>query len=156
MNARHPELTKENAFSLVEIALAIGILSVSVAVIVGLLPVSLTTLQNASEESAGINIISTIISDLKSTPASTGTSSTYQLTFPTALTGGNQAQTLYFDQVGGLLAGPGSAGSRYKATVTLGTPSLQNTITGIARVSWPAQAANPTSSVEIFLALNRN
>ncbi|MEI8340476.1 MAG: Verru_Chthon cassette protein B [Verrucomicrobiota bacterium] len=145
--------TVGHAFTLVEIAMALGIMSFCLVILLGLLPVSLTTLQNASEETAGINIISTIITDLKSTPVTSGTSSTYQLTFPTAPGGGNQALTMYFDKAGGVTK---SIDARYKVTVTLSPPTLQNTITGIARVSWPAMAVNPTSAVEVFLALNRN
>ncbi len=149
-------LSQKRGFSLIEVVLALAIMSFCLIVLLGLLPLSLATIKNASEETTGINVVSTVVSDLKSTPATAQTSPTYQLSLPTATSSGNQSQTIYLDQSGGALPNATSAGARYKVTVTLSPPSLQNTITGLAKLSWPAQAVNASPAVEVFFALNRS
>ena len=148
--------TVEEAFSLVEVVLALAVMSFCLIVLLGILPVSMTTIKNSSDETAGINVISTIVSDLQSTPATTNVSPNYQLPLPTALSGGNQAQVLYTDGAGARLSGANTSGARYKVTIILGNPTQQNTVNGVAQASWPAQAAVPTSTVETYFALNRN
>ncbi len=145
----------ESAFSLIEVVIALAITSFCLVILLAILPVSVTTIKNASEETAGINVISTIVSDLKSTPAATSVSPNYQLAVPTTVSGGNQ-QVIYIDQAGAVLPGANSSGVRYKVTVTMASPTLQNTIKGVATVSWPALAATPTDTVEASFALNRN
>jgi uncharacterized protein (TIGR02598 family) len=143
------------AFSLVEVVIALAIMSFCLIILLGILPVSLTTIKNASEETAGINAISTIVSDLKSTPPAASVSPNYQLALPTPQSGANR-QVIYIDQAGAVLASANTSGARYKVTVTMGSPSLQNTVSGVAQVSWPVQAATPTETVEASFALNRN
>jgi uncharacterized protein (TIGR02598 family) len=143
------------AFSLIEVVIALAITAFCLIILLAILPVSLTTIKNASEETAGINVISTIVSDLKSTPATTNVSPNYQIALPTTISGANQ-QVIYIDQAGALLAGANTSSARYKVTLTMSSPTLQNTINGVARASWPAQAAAPTDTVEASFALNRN
>jgi len=143
----------DNAFSLVEVVLALAITSFCLIVLLGILPVSLTTIKNASEETAGINVISTIVSDLKSTPSTNAASLVYGLALPTA---GASVTNFVVDPSGQMLSGVNASGAQYKVTVTMDGPTSQNTITGVARVSWPAQAVTPTATVESFFALNRN
>ena len=136
--------------------MALGIMSFCLFALLGLLPISLTTIKNASEETAGINMVSTIVSDLKSTPASAQNSTIYQVALPTASATVNQSTVIYLDQAGAALPTASTSGARYKVTVTLTPPTAQNTITGLAKLSWPAQAANPSPAVEVFFELNRN
>jgi uncharacterized protein (TIGR02598 family) len=149
-------LSQSKAFSLIEVVLALAIMSFCLIVLLGLLPLSLATIKNASEETSGINVASMVVSDLKSTPSTNSASSTYGLTLPTATAMASQAQVIYLDQAGGKLANATSAGARYKVTVTLSPPSAQNTIAGLAQLSWPAQAVNNSPAVEVFFALNRS
>jgi len=131
-------------------------MSFCLVALLGLLPLSLITIKNASEETTGINIVSTIVSDLKSTPSTAQSSPIYQLALPAMNASVSQSQVLYVDQAGAVLTNASSAGARYKVTVTLSPPTAQNTVTGLAKLSWPAQAANPSPAVEVFFALNRN
>jgi uncharacterized protein (TIGR02598 family) len=149
-------LDQKRGFSLVEVVLALGIMSFCLMALMALLPLGLNTIKNASEETAGINIVSNVVADLRSTPAASQTSPTYQIALPAPTATGNQPQVLYLDQAGGVLASGSSPDARYKVTITLSTPSLQNTITGNARLSWPARAVKSPATVEVFFALNRN
>lgn len=63
-------------FSLVEVVVAIGILTFAIIGLVSMLPLGLNLAQNSTEESQAANLISAIASDLKSTPQ-TETASTY-------------------------------------------------------------------------------
>lgn len=139
------------AFSLVEVVLALAIMSFCVIVLLAILPVSLTSIKNATEETAGINVISTIVSDLKSTPATNTTSTIYHLTLPTST---GSTNNFIVDQSGAILAGANASGARFSVTVTFNPTT--NIVTGLARVTWPAQVAAPVGTVESYFSLIRN
>ena len=139
---------RRDAFSLVEVVFALAIMSFCLIVLLALLPISLSTIKDASEETAGINVISTVVSDLKATPTADTSSPNYKLTLADA-----KPQTIYVDQAGKVAS---ASVARYLVTVTLSSPTDQNTINGVASVSWPAQAAKPAATVESFFALNRS
>ena len=147
------ERAGRTGFSLVEVVLALAIMSFCVIVLLAILPVSLTSIKNATEETAGINVISTIVSDLKSTPVTNAASSIYHLTLPTAAA---TTKTFVVDQAGAVLAGANASGARYSVTITFNAPTAQNTVTGMAKVTWPAQAAIPIGTVESYFSINRN
>ena len=57
------------AFSLVEVTLALGVAAFCLLAVLGLLPVGVQTNRNASSQTIASNIIATVVSDLRTTPA---------------------------------------------------------------------------------------
>ena len=58
-------------FSLVEVTLALGVASVCLIAIFGLLPVGLRTNQDAIQQVAAADILGAVMTDLRATPVST-------------------------------------------------------------------------------------
>src|SRR5262249_49640781 len=86
-------LQKAAAFSLVEIALALGVAGFCLVAIVGLMPVGVQTNRNATSQTAATNIMAAIVADLRTTPAAATTSPQFAITFDTE-------KTLFFDASG--------------------------------------------------------
>ena len=158
------------AFSLVEVALALGIAGFCLLAIVGLLPVGLNSNQNAFSQTAAASILSHVLEDLRATPAttppgSTATSAQYSIPIPADTVGGTSTtKTVYFgDSAQQFSFAPQASTSRYRLTVTFLPPAGDRTATFVTLlVTWPAapDPASPTAAlsgrVQVFGALNRN
>lgn len=57
------------AFSLVEVALALGVAGFCLVAVIGLVPVGVDTAQQASDQAAASSILSHVLADLRATPA---------------------------------------------------------------------------------------
>jgi uncharacterized protein (TIGR02598 family) len=126
-----PTRKSRKAFTLIEVTLALGVASFCLITVFGLIPIGLTTNQNASEQTAAAGIASAISADLHSNPVVTGSTSRFQMMIPPA--GSGTTETLYFSQDGAATEPAGAttavnasavasgAGgiSRYRATITL-------------------------------------
>jgi uncharacterized protein (TIGR02598 family) len=142
---------RRDAFSLVEVTLALGVAAFCLIAVFGLLPVGVQTNQRATSQTAAASIMANVIADLRTTPKPPviNTSVQYQITLGTA-------KTLYFDEEGRFATAP-DTNSRYRLTVTFPTGP-----TGLAyadvKVTWPAAAdpANASGSTEMFAAFDRN
>lgn len=162
-------------FSLIEVVIALAVVSVTFIGIIGLLGLGVASDQTANEQTVATMIASSIMSDLRGTPGNIpGTGGTYsilskstrfQVTMPTTDTtgstplGGVTPTVLYFDNSGG--ATTSTASPTFKASVYLVRTSHVGSDTGnvgqsqytyLARVlvSWPAQTTtNPSGSVDI-------
>jgi uncharacterized protein (TIGR02598 family) len=140
---------RASAFSLVEVTLALGVAAFCLIAVFGLMPVGVQTNRNASSQTAATNVIAGVVADLRATPTTSAISSQFAITFGTA-------KTLYFDGAGQAATSLG-ADSRYQVNITF--PSSP---TGLryanVRVTWPAAAnpTNPSGSVEMFAAFDRN
>jgi uncharacterized protein (TIGR02598 family) len=140
-----------DAFSLVEVTLALGVAAFCLITVFGLLPVGVQTNQRATSQTAATSIMADVIADLRATPKppAINTSVQYQIIFGTA-------KTLYFDGPGqfATVLGPNS---RYQLNVTFPWTS-GNTYGADLKVSWPAAAtpANASGSTEMFAAFDRN
>lgn len=135
-------------FSLVEVTLALGVMAFCVLAIVGLLPTGLSSQQASAQQSASAEIISSILTDLKSTSKSATSSPRFGID---VATGG----TLFISENGALGT---RDGSRYRVEVILTPQSGRLATTGRIQVTWPAQQADPAKAagrVEAFLALDR-
>jgi uncharacterized protein (TIGR02598 family) len=136
-----------SAFSLVELALAIGIAAFCLIAVFGLMPVGVQTNRNATSQTAATNIIASVIADMRATQGTT--SAQYGIQFGTA-------KTLYFDGAGQFTTLL-DANSRYHVSVTF--PSSPSGLSyADVKVTWPAAAtpANASGSVEMFAAFDRN
>ncbi len=96
-----------SAFSLVEVTLALGIISVSLLSLIGLLPAGLGVLRESMDQTVHAQIVQRIAAGVATSEFS-------------SLTG----QTLTFDQEGQLLGGTADAGARYTAKIEASKPSL--------------------------------
>ena len=139
------------AFSLVEVTLALGVAAFCLLAVLGLLPVGVQTNRNASSQTIASNIIATVVSDLRTTPAVAMTSPEFAITF-------DAEKTLFFDASGQALPSL-SADSRYRLNVTWNSAPTGLRY-AVLKVTWPAEVdpatTPPGGSVEIFAAFDRN
>lgn len=150
-------------FSLVEVTLALGVASVCLIAIFGLLPVGLRTNQDAAQEVAAGDILGTVMADLRATPATTprgeaAASRQFAINIPANPVSEATTSTLFFSGEGQSSASANSE-SRYRLTITF-LPNAGSRAATLARLkmSWPAAASpvNATGSAEMFLGLDRN
>ena len=159
------------AFSLVEVALALGVASFCLVAVLGLVPLGVSTNQMASEQTTASSILTHVLADLRATPTtsppgSATTSTEYALKIPdnTARGSSTDPAFLFF----------GSSVQQFSAAQTIGTSRFRLTViyppyaggraaTGVTlMVSWPAQAdptkstGHPSGRVQTFAALDRN
>ena len=165
------------AFTLVEVALALGVASFCLVTVMALVPLGVTTGQAASDQTAGNSILTHVLADLRATPMTSppggaATSAEYAVPIPTHTTGaaakpvvlyfGNSVQQFSASQVAGA--------SRYRLTInflpstsTL-PPANDRTATRVTLlVSWPpqidpnnARTGTPTGRIQVFAGLDRN
>jgi uncharacterized protein (TIGR02598 family) len=137
------------AFSLVEVTLALGIAAFCLIAVFGLMPVGVQTNRNATSQTAATNIIAAVIADLRATPKNSSTSSQFSIMF------GTNPPPMYFDGAG-QFATTSRVNSRYQLNITWsGSAGLRY---ADLKVTWPAAAmpANAAGSVETFAAFDRN
>jgi len=157
---------KDRAFSLVEIAVAIGISSVCFVSLLGVIPVGLNASADSVQQRAAADLANVVIADLRATPAAAGMalSPFYSVEFPAA--GTSVTTSLFFNEDGSLNRRTAAEPlPKFRATVTV-NPAASSRAASSARVwiTWPA-AADLTPSVppgkysgafETVVGLDRN
>jgi type II secretory pathway pseudopilin PulG len=99
-------LRRVHAFSLVEVAIALGIAAFCLLAVFGLMPIGVQTNRNATSQTAAANILSTAVSDLRNAPVPKPTpspvpSALYVITIPATDAAATPApQIRYFDSEG--------------------------------------------------------
>ena len=161
-------ISRLNAFSLVEVVLAVGIAAFCLLSIMALFPTSLATNQITIQQTVNTNLVAAIAADLRATPVTSTDSPRYGITIPTT---GSATRTFFLQDDGTAGAQDTDAipsqNPKYRATVTFAAPtnSSQKTATGVRiLLTWPALAdpvasATPskfTGAYEVYTALNRN
>jgi uncharacterized protein (TIGR02598 family) len=155
----HP---RSAAFTLIEVTLALGVASFCLLTVFGLVPIGLTSNQNASEQTAAAGVATAISADLHSNPVAGAQTSRFGLSIPAAgqpANGQAYTQTLFFSQDGALTgpvnsnavaAGPGLP-SVYRATISM-TPSSTTATAPYGKlfqtailITWPALADQKAS-----------
>ncbi len=124
------------AFSLIEIVLALGVFSIAIVVIIGLLPVALGTTQQSRSETAIATIGRTILGDLRAYPFD-------QVKFQTGGTTGNPTFSAPFS-----LATPGTVYLKF-------APDAQNTLRPVglgSQSAYQGGAPNDTPPKASFVA----
>jgi len=160
------------AFSLVEVALALGVAAFCLIAVLGLLPTSLKTQQASIEQTTANQIISTIFSDLRAdVRLPPGLDSKVCGDNPPCAWGDlhghwrNAAvpDTLYFTneakQTGNINGSP-PTDAVFRAKITYRFPPSDTTSLADVRVTWPAQvdpdhSGVPAGSVRSLIAVNR-
>jgi uncharacterized protein (TIGR02598 family) len=142
--------SKNPAFSLIEVTLALGVAAFCLIAVFGLMPVGVQTNRNASSQTAATNIIAAVVADLRATPSTNSTSTQYGITFGTNT-------TLYFDSAGQFSPSLGT-NSGYQLNVTWNGSPPSGLRYADLKVTWPAAAApaNASGSTELFAAFERN
>jgi uncharacterized protein (TIGR02598 family) len=74
---RPPRFTA--AFALVEITLALGVAAFCLIAVLGLVPVGVQTNRNATSQTAAINILSSVVSDIRSSKPGQSSSTRYNI-----------------------------------------------------------------------------
>ena len=154
MNTSHPNRRKTaaRAFSMVEVALALGIATYVLFSLLGVLNIGLATQKSSIQQTEALEIATAVVSDLRQVPKGAAVLESPKFAV-------NVAQTeavLYVDAGGIVKASPENA--QYRVTVTLNAPPVgsRSSTSGSVKVSWPAMAAEPAGSESVFVALNRN
>ncbi len=148
--------TRKQAFSLIEVVLALGVLSFAILTIVALLPIGLQSNRDSYEESVGTNLIAALVADwraLQVGSTNTTDSSVYQL--PRFKQGMTLTNVLWVTE-GGQRTNSAAA-ARYRVAYKIAPPPTLNSSFAPYYVSfvvsWPAQATNAVSSVESIAAI---
>jgi len=158
-NMKRP-LSETAAFSLVEVALALGVAAFCSIAVLGLLPTSLKTQQASIQQTTANSIISQIFADLRADLrlppglASHETDGGFQPPLHGHWLGRRTPDTLYFTQEGKPV-NSGQDVAAFRATITYNPLSpTGNTSLASITVSWPAQGV-PAGSVTTLVAVNR-
>lgn len=156
-------------FSLVEVAIALGVVAFCLVAIVGILVVGLKSVATATQERAALVLADAVLVDIRSTPApkpkpraapplDQRKSPRYQIPVPDAGDPPVTAYTLFLTDSGVTTANP--AESQFRLTITLTPPpAASRSATHVhVRCTWPGSAdpAFQSSAVETTTLLDRN
>jgi len=167
MRTPQPALRTSRAragFSLVEVAVALGIISFALVAIFALIPVGLTSSQTAIAQTGANDILSAVFTDLRATPptAPVGQSATtqrFQIPIPAAAATTSPASAIFYFDSEGQAKSYVQANSRYRLSVAfLPNTNARAATLAFLKVTWPALAdpANAAGSVTMFAAFDRN
>jgi uncharacterized protein (TIGR02598 family) len=144
--------TGSQAFSLVEVTLALGIISFGLIAIIGLVPKGLGIVKESADEAAALNILAAVSSDLQCVGSNTTESASYKIPVGKANAGKG-----YFDSDGNWLGNSAvPSDAVYVLSWTIQARSLQGPPAASLSIAWPAQAIVPLGSVDCVLVLPRN
>jgi Tfp pilus assembly protein PilV len=167
-----------SAFTLIETAVALGVIGFCLEAIVGLLPIGISSETASIQQTRTAGIASAIASDLQATPVNLAslsgtTSQVFRLIIPPPSTAAVN-QTVFLSRDGnlsspvapGTIVTAGSTASMYRAYVTFNPPAAAASRTATTVrifVTYPA-LADPTTAApvnyagyfETFTTLNRN
>jgi len=144
--------TGSQAFSLVEVTLALGIISFGLIAIMGLIPKGLGIVKESADEAAALNILSAVSSDLQCVGSNTTASASYQIPVGSVNSGKG-----YFDSDGNWLGNSAvPSDAVYVLSWTIQARSLQSPPAAFLSIGWPAKATQPLGSVDCVLVLPRN
>jgi len=147
-----------NAFSLVELTLALGIAAFCLIAVFGLVPVAALTNRNATSQTRATNIMTAVVADLRATPNTKPQSAQFTIIFGTC-------KRLFFNSEGQVVASglcnpstTAPATARYQVNVTWSDSGWSQLRYADVKVTWPAAAtvANASGSTEMFAAFDRN
>jgi uncharacterized protein (TIGR02598 family) len=141
--SRRLRAANHSAFSLVEVVIALGVVSFALIAVFGLLPTGLKTVKNANEQAAAANVLGAI-ADAVRNASTNGSATTYSNSIAgqgIGYTLGGAATTINLNNLTLEGGAANNFSARLKAVVVI-TPPLSTTIPGRALISvaWPPQA----------------
>lgn len=159
---------KTQAFSLIEVVLALGIITFSFLILIALISLGLNSNRLAHEQIIALNLCRQIESDLKATPSTNSVSPLYAIAVPSV---GVTNTTVLYDSYSSSTTSFGSVAtnSQYRFTITLTGPpttSPNDPVNAQIQATWPAQVvplaasatSNPTNvvgTVNLDVAITR-
>jgi uncharacterized protein (TIGR02598 family) len=148
------KISRESGFSLVEVTMALGILTFALMVLLALLPVGLNTVQKSAQESAATNVLHAVAADIRNVPTGEQTSSLYGI--PVWNASGSTSGDFFLDENGNRAAA-GTA-SNYSVYWTVRRPSAPATVPVHVHleVAWPGDTPTPRGSIETLVTLSRH
>jgi uncharacterized protein (TIGR02598 family) len=163
MNTRK---SNQAGFSLTEVAVALAVASFCLTSIVGLIPVGLQANQVATGQTFTSGIVSSVVSDLRGTPASTSTSLQYSIKISTNPYTTSTTPTTLFFGTDGSFSSTQQTTSAYMVVITFVSNGSSNTtdktsVFANISIAWPippsASATTKTqNSYQTFVALDRS
>jgi uncharacterized protein (TIGR02598 family) len=145
-----PPLSRQHAMSLVEVCIAIGVFSFCVLAVFGLLPTGVSLLQDTRSETVATNVLTGLVSDIRSTPEGQTISPRYRM--PLDATSSGEA---YFDLNGNSLPTASDAFYRSTWSIAVRNPTNVTPARALVSVAWPASAARPTGQIEMLVLFNK-
>ncbi len=150
-----------HGFSLVEVALALGIAAFCLIAVFGLLPVGISSTAVATQQTVATSLLASVASDLRALSKQTTTSERFKIDVTTP-----GLKSIFMSE-DGRTSPSASADFRYRLTCNVLTPpaTAPKSATAISiRLTWPAlsdpQPGTPPKNyaglVESYVALNRN
>lgn len=144
-------------FSLVEVTMALGIISMCLITLFGLIPVGMSSNRTSVDQGAAANIARMIVADLRSPAkrtspnlASPGISPLYGINIPAAT--GSGSESFFLDSAG--KKKNSAADATYKAKLEF-SAAVSETSSVRVLITWPPAAQNPTNSYEVVTVLDR-
>jgi prepilin-type N-terminal cleavage/methylation domain-containing protein len=157
-------LSRSRGFSLIEVVLALGIVSFALMAIVGMLPVALTTQRDAVNQAFAVQALNDVSQALRGAYRLTPVGPyKFPAPLPTSMTAGSGTQTLTLSEDGLLTTGGDTNALEAKGVVRIEqkaviAASIQPVFISVA---WPASAVrqgnkwvNAQGSVDAFVYLN--
>lgn len=141
-----------SAFSLTEVVLAIGIISVAMIPMVCMMPLGLRVQKDTVDETAGVNILTSIAADRRSTVSGTSASLVYDL--PALPAFGQDEVSNSFVVTDSGVKTTDLTTARYRIDYQFfppSTPAAPNLLH--FRASWPATGTSATDSVELVTTM---
>lgn len=158
--AVRPSRRVVRGFTLVETVLAVGVASLCLTSVFGLLPAGISSNHSSAEQTTATNLLTAVAADVRGLAASAASTSTSSTVYKIDLSGGSAASAptqIYVGDDGMPVTSVRDA--RYQLNVWV-TPASATTGATMVRtmVSWPAAAPVRLAqgSVEALVALNRN
>lgn len=131
---------KPSAFTLVEVALALGIAAFCLVTLVGFLPVGMQSEKASNEETRAVNLVGAVIDDLRFSPVG-GPSKRFALPDLPAAAATSLLSRQYFLSESETLSS--QAGSRYALKITqypVSSLDAREPLGVLVEVAWPASA----------------
>jgi hypothetical protein len=159
-----------DAFSLVELALAIGVAGFCLLTVIGLLPVALKTQHASIQKTTATEVLSEFAADLRAAvrypPGLVDKLNDQQKTLRGHWARVGTPDTIYFTnegwQTGGLTPTNPPGDAVFRLTLAYLRPPTETTSLANIKVSWPAAVdpgdpttGTPEGYVETFIAINR-
>lgn len=141
------------AFSLVEVTIALGIVTVGVVIMIGLLPTGLGLARESSDEAMAVNILSSLSTEIAASSGLTNQSLLSGIPLTVVNSGTN-----YFDEHGRRIGGGTNGDARYKAQWSVRAADAAKDISQnvYLQVAWPAARLEPSGWVEAVIFLQDN
>ncbi len=139
------------AFSLVEVVLALGVLSFAVLIMLALLPMGLKTNRDTQEESMAVNIVGAMVADWKAVALTTNQSLIFDL--PPLAPSMALTNTLGISESG---QSTNLSAAMYRVSYHVTPPVPTNSFMPYYvdfTVLWPAQSTNAVGKIEFIAAL---